>query len=154
MTIFADKDVKEETAESLLEILGDSDAVMFCMQLLYAYHFWDDIYDGEKRSKDDLYQAFSITMIDIRRNPFYLRFQPQLDTLIASSFLQWMDANKLEESKEHLNKAYMLRANIIQIWAYCAFLIGGMEHYKNVGVVIQKMYQEDFNEYCEEINNA
>lgn len=158
MTIFDEKEVKEETAEALFELFqGNQDAVMFCMELLYVYHLWDDLIDGDKeRTKDEINNAFMMILTDFRRNAFYRTFQHDLLPLITSSILQWTDANNIEDEGEEseLNKSYMLRANIIQIWGYCAYLIGGFEHYKQVGTMLQKLYEEDFQAYIEEFKNA
>jgi len=157
MTIFDNEDIKEATAETLLELFqGNQDAVMFCMELLYVYHLWDDLYDGDKeRDKEEINHAFMTILTGFRRNAFYRTFQHDLLPLITSSILQWTDANEieLEGEESELPKSYMLRANIVQIWGYCAYLIGGFNHYKEIGGIIQKLYEEDFDVYIEEFKN-
>lgn len=158
MTIFDGREIKEETADSLLELMkGDVDAVMFCMELLYTYHVWDDLVDKDKpRTSEEISQAFFFSLSNFNHNPFYLRYQSRLIPLIESSILQWLDSNELEKSgdEQDLHKAYMLRAFIIQIWGYCVFLVGGIDHYRSVGSLVQSLYCEVFNDYVEEMREA
>ena len=153
-----DDEVKQEMAESLLPLLLDNvDAVMFCMELLYVYHLWDDLVDMDReRSAEDVNKAFSIVLMEFRRNPFYAANRYDLDPLITLSILQWHDSNVLEAHGEEsgLRKAFMLRAYIYQIWAYCAYLVGGLDHYREVGPLIQSMYQEEYDEYKKEFAHA
>ena len=153
MKIF-DDEVKEEMADSLLTLFkGNADAVMFCMELLWVYHLWDDLIDQDKeRTKDDINQAFFMLFDKLRRNVFFRQYENELYPLITSSILQWMDSNELEKKGElsDLRKAYMLRAFIYQIWCYCAYLIGGFDYYKEVGPVMQTIYVEEFDEYIKE----
>jgi hypothetical protein len=152
MTIF-NEEVKEETAEALLGVLqGNHDAVMFCMELLYVYHYWDDQVDGDKRDPEDANTVFLILFDKFKRNPFYNHYRNELDVLIMSSILQWLDANELEKKGElsDLRKAYMLRAFIIQIWGYCAYLLGGIDYYRTINM--QDLYEEDFDRYIGEFN--
>ena len=151
MNVLDSKEVTPALAESLSHYL-DPDAVKLCLELLYLANFYDDVYDGDKPK--DVYKALMIDMVSIRRNPFYLRFQDELNTLITSMSLQWIAANKLEEGKEHLEKSYMLRAGAYQIFAYCAFLCGGLDHYKNCGHEIYKLYGETFQDYSQEVNDV
>ena len=138
--ILDSKEVTPALAEALSHYL-DPDAAKLCLELLYLANFYDDVYDGDKPK--DVYKALMIDMVSIRSNPFYIRF-PQIDTLITSMTLQWIAANTLEENKEHLEKAYMLRAGVLQVMAYCAFLSGGLDHYKECGHEIYKLYDENF----------
>jgi len=149
--ILDSKEVTPALAEALSHYL-EPDAAKLCLELLYLANFYDDVYDGDKPK--DVYKALIIDMVSIRRNPFFLRFQGELTTLITSMTLQWIAANKLEENKEHLEKAYMLRAGIYQVIAYCAFLSGGLDHYLECGDEIYKLYGETFENYSEELNYA
>lgn len=158
MNIFEDDEaVKTETADSLLVLFKqDQNAVNFCMELLYVYHLWDDLVDGDKeRSKESINHAFMSILTQFQRNPFYRHYQDDLLPLITSTILQWFDANQMEKGNlNDLRKAFMLRAAIIQVWAYCAYLIGGVDYYLEVGPTIQRMYEEDFDEFVGEMTNA
>ena len=157
MNLF-DDEVKEDMADALLQFLqGDTEAVSFCMELLWVYHLWDDLYDGDKdRTQDDINAAFFRVFHRLRTNTFFRQYQDELYPLITSSILQWMDSNALEQQgdRHELHKAYMLRAFIYQIWNYCAFLIGGFDYYKEVGPVMQKIYIEPFEDYVKEFEKC
>lgn len=156
MNIFND-DVKKEVADFLLKVFDDPEAVKFCMELLYVFHLWDDLYDQDKeRSKDDINQGFVILLDRLRRNSFFRVHQNDLYPLIMSSVLQWHDANIFEDEGEYenLRKSYMLRANIYQIWAYCAFLLKGYDFYKGLRGAFSRLYDEDYEMYLEEFYHA
>ena len=76
--------------------------------------------------------------------------------LIMNFILKWFDDNKMEdEGKESdLHMCYMLRAEIYSIFCYVAFLVGGLNYAKEVGVSIRRLYAEKLPEFLEEMQNA
>ena len=50
--------------------------------------------------------------------------------------------------------AFMLRAGMLQIYNYCAYLIGGPQWAKEVGPDMRRLYTENFNDYVKEMNHA
>lgn len=148
--------VPDDARATLAACVRDSAGVEFCVRLMELIHVWDDLTDGDPAENDDVHRAFTDALTGFDANPFFLAFQSSLRPLITSMILQWHDANALEAeaSLSGLRKAYMLRAFVIQVWAYCAFLTGGMEHYRRVGPVIQGLYTEDWDTYIEEFGHA
>ena len=130
---------------------GDLEAVDMVMMLIEISNTWDDIVDGDKPSELEINKAFTMCLIHLPNNGFYIDNQYELRPIILSTILKWTDANKLERNKEHLHKAYMLRAGLYDIIAHVAFLIGGEDWYNEVGVSIRKLYGEDFKIYEEEM---
>lgn len=82
--------------------------------------------------------------------------QDELRPLIMNAILKWFDSNKMESEgkEEDLHMAYMLRAEIYSIFCYIALLVGGLDHAKEVGVSIRRIYDEKLTEFIEEIQNA
>jgi len=149
----------EALASKLMFFLkGNLDAVRLCLDLVFIAHLWDDLIDRDReRSKEDINTAFRIALCDIPGNPFFFDHIGEFKTLIMNVILQWQDANALEtkpESDHDLHMAYMLRAGLIQIISYCAYLIGGPEWIAQVGPDIRRLYEEPLNEYMKEMKKC
>lgn len=136
---------------------GNADATALCVDLMNVCQVWDDLIDRDKDYTDnDINRAFQALLITIPNNPFYDAYRKELIPAITNAILKWFDANTLEDSAEtaDLNMAYMLRAEIYSIFCYVAFLVGGMEYARTVGVEIRRLYNETLEEFIEEIQNA
>jgi hypothetical protein len=131
--------------------MANNDAVNLAMMLIEVCDTWDDIIDGDNPSADRVNKAFRMCLIDVNNNQFYASYQYELRPVIMSVILKWLDANELEKNKEHLEKAYMLRAGLYDLFAHIAYIIGGQDWYNQVGVDIRKLYGEEFNKYEDEI---
>ena len=132
-------------------------AVHFCINLTYIAHVWDDLYDQDKaRTGKDISDAFRVALVDIALNPFYLEHLTDFRPLMMNAILQWQDANNLEKTgtdhDQHM--AYMLRASFLQIFNYCAYLVGGPEWAAHVGPDMRRLYEEPLNEYMKEMKHA
>lgn len=133
--------------------LQDRDAVRLCYAIVCVFHLWDDMIDGDARSKDEINANFWTVMSEIPRNDFYLR-NPSLQPVIESVILQWHAANVLERMTDHdKHMAYMLRAGTVQIFLYCALLTRGEEWTRKNGYRIVQLYEESLEEFMEEFKN-
>ncbi|MAE21990.1 MAG: hypothetical protein CMK92_06115 [Pseudomonas sp.] len=130
---------------------GNTSAIDFAMHFIKMVDVWDDIIDKDSPTNDDINRAFIIALTDFDENVFYASFREELKPIILSIILRWLDANKLEEKKEHLEKAYMLRAGLYDLFAHIAYLIGGFDWYGQIGEQIRKLYGENYKDYEEEI---
>ena len=156
MNVFADEEVKEEFFDFMMELTDDVEASQFCVELLYVFHKWDDFVDGDPVNSEDANQAFFLVFSKFQGNTFFRTYEKDLQPLILSSILQWFDANAIEKKGEpdELRKAYMLRANIYQIWAYCVFLLKGYDFYIGMDGLMQTIYNEKYDDYIKEFTNA
>ena len=148
---------QQELSNRLMYFLkGDCNAVKMCMDLTYIAHLWDDLVDKDRtRSDTDINDAFRLALVEIPMNPFYRKFSFDLSPLFLNTILQWEDANVLESAEEHdKDMAYMLRASFLQIFNYCAFLIGGPLWAREIGPDMRRLYAEPLNSFKEEMNNA
>lgn len=135
---------------------GDINAIRFCHAFVAVIHVWDDLYDGDKVvDKKTMNEMFRVILVDIPKNSFYKKHIDVLTTMIQSVILQWYDANVVEEQNEkkieHLRQTYMLRAGVMNLISYCAFLVGGIDWYNQISLYMRDMYKEDFVSYVEEI---
>lgn len=150
--------IEKGQEEKLLKALdvflqGNIDAVRFCKDLITLVDLWDDLVDKDKeKTNDEINDVFRIALINIPLNPFYQKFQGHLIPLIMNCILQWEDANKMEKSVELSDKhqAFMLKASAIQIISYCAFIIGGMDWSREIGIKIRKLYNENLEDFMKE----
>ena len=135
---------------------GNLHAVRLCIDLTFIAHVWDDLIDRDReRTAWDINQAFRIALVDIPANPFYLQHITQLWPLFMNAILQWQDANILEKGTKHDKQmAYMLRASFLQIFNYCAYLVGGPEWASEIGPDLRRIYKETFESFSREQKNA
>ena len=135
---------------------GNLAAVEMCMQLTFIAHVWDDLIDKDKVLTDhEISTAFRILLVDLPYNPFYTDHIVDLRPLIMNVILQWWDANVLERGSDHdRHMAYMLRASFLQIFNYCAYLIGGPDWAGEVGPDMRRLYEESLESFMEEMNHA
>lgn len=135
---------------------GDMMAVELSFQLLHIAHTWDDLIDKDKPVDDvDINKAFINSLFTMQNNPLW--HQCGLNHHVLNVFLRWRDATAIETdspSDDDLNKCYMLRAGLYDIFVILAYYIGGDAWAAEVGPLVRKTYGEKLVEYKEEMNNA
>jgi len=138
--------------ENLSVLLEDNSAVDFCVTLFEISQLFDDIYDEGLLARKEVIDLIFKTIIHLPNNQFYSTFKNKLQPLIESYFLQWMSANSIEEfdGEKQLEKSYMLRAFIFQIYHFCGMLLKGKDFAISEAVVFQNCYGEKFEEYKKE----
>jgi hypothetical protein len=153
-----DEEISKNLYLQLFPLLkGNTEATVFCVDLMNICQVWDDLIDRDvKYTDNDINRTFQTLLFSLPMNEFYVKYQNELRPLIMNSILKWFDANKMEQGKEEsdLNMAYMLRAEIYSIFCYVAFLVGGINHAKEVGIEIRRIYGEKLPEFIEEMQNA
>lgn len=134
---------------------NDQMAVAFCMDIVFIAHLWDDLIDKDKPICDDeINFAFIAALNTIPSNPFYRLHAGQLQTIIMSAILQWQTANILDAgSQEDIDKSFMLRASIYQIFHFTAYLIGGLQWANEIGPDVWRFYSEKKDSFLE-VENA
>jgi len=136
---------------------GNSAAVVFCLDMIKAIHLWDDLIDKDTEIEDeDINDVFTFLMVDMPMNPFYVLNQRDLAPMMNTIILKWHTANVFEKEKEvnDVDKAYMLRAELYQLFVLCATLIGGRTWGRDMSVNIWRLYGESVDELKKETNYA
>lgn len=132
---------------------GREDAKAISFEILDLVHIWDDLYDQDKDvSPEQVNQAFFSAIYGLQTNPVWQ--QCALGAHMLNVVLRWKDANVLEREKksdDDLNKAYMLRAGVHDLFLIIAFHFFGMEWAEKVGPVLRRFYAETLDEYLEEM---
>jgi len=151
-----EKDLKNSAIiyDELLILLEDKSAAEMCTLFFKISQLFDDIYDEGKLEKTEVVELMYMTMVDLPQNGFYNTFQYRLQPLVESFILQWMSANNLEDKKEQLEKSYMLRAFLFQIFHFSAMVLKGRDFAIKNSDFFQKLYGETFNEYVKEFSNG
>jgi hypothetical protein len=138
-------------------LIGNSNAIVFCLDMIKAIHLWDDLIDKDNELKDEeINDVFTFLMVDMPMNPFYAVNQRDIAPMMNTIILKWHTANVFEKEKEvnDVDKAYMLRAELYQLFVLCATLIGGREWGRDMSISIWRSYSESVNELKKEVNHA
>lgn len=148
---------KQTFIDFFTSVYSNSNAVNLSMMLIEVAHIWDDLIDKDNPvSDDDINLAFRYLIYDIPINPIY-RAIPSLPDHMLNVYLRWRDATVMERNNptDHdLEKCFMLRAGIYDIFAIIAFYIAGDEASKAIGPSIRRLYGETMAELKKEFNHA
>ena len=150
----ADRDIKEQTLKVFLK--NDFWAIKLCLDVWDAFQIWDDMVDKtHDRTEFDINHSYRVFIVELSKNPFYLKHISDLMPIINLCIMQWTDANKLEklEGEDYRNKAYMLRACIFNLFRYCAYLVGGHEWGDTIGPDIWNSYGETLEGFLKEMED-
>lgn len=132
--------------------LGNNNALELAMKILFVVHVWDDLIDQDKKlTPIQINTAFRYTIYDIPVNPI---MNKELNILWLNCYHQWLAANEMESTGNGLEKAYMLRAAVYNIFLHIACTIGGLEYAEKVSSELYSLYGESFNSYKEEFSHA
>lgn len=151
------KDTEYQTKlfEQLMVLFEDVNASRYCSDLWLQLQLMDDVYDeGKTTSKEEALQLINLSLVEIPNNPFYKAYYSQLNAFNHSIFLQWASANKMETEKRDLDKAYMLRAFVVQVFHYVGALLKGTQFAFDNSDIFQALYGETFNDYVEEFKQV
>jgi hypothetical protein len=86
--------------------------------------------------------VFKYLIYDIPKNLIYQAI-PSLPDHMLNVFLRWRDANKLERmNPPEVEKSYMLRAGIYDIFQLIAFYMYGDEWAEEIGPKVRMLYGE------------
>lgn len=131
---------------------GNQHAISLSLMLLEVSHLWDDLIDGDAVERDDIDRVFRYLIYDIPTNPVY-RAIPGMPDHLLNVYLSWRDATAMEsEDKPDLEKTYMLRAGIYDIFSLISYHLCGDEWSRNIGPKIRRLYGETLDSLKEEFN--
>ena len=138
-------------------LIGNSNAIVFCLDMIKAIHLWDDLIDKDNELKDEeINDVFTFLMVDMPMNPFYAVNHREIAPMMNTIILKWHTANVFEKEKEvnDVDKAYMLRAELYQLFVLCATLIGGRQWGRDMSISIWRSYFESVDELKKEVSHA
>jgi hypothetical protein len=122
--------------------------------------FWDviqgldDWRDNDAVDPAEKEKVIYQVMVSLPSNPFFQRHAQHLLPIMSNLVLKWIAANRLEDNKEELNKAYMWRAAYYDLVLEVVGLVHGYENAAIASQYVAKMYGESFEDYVKEFQNA
>lgn len=135
---------------------GNEDAKLFSFKLLEVAHTWDDIVDGDNPSEDRVNSAFVSCFYEFQRHPIWK--DAGLDHHLLNVFFRWRDANIIEKDNQStdddLNKSYMLRAGVYDLFVIIAYHLYGNEWAAEIGPYVRKSYGETLKDYIKEVRQC
>jgi hypothetical protein len=121
--------------------------------------FWviqglDDWRDNDpvdpKQKEKVIYQV----MVELPQNHFFQTNSHNLLPLVSILVLKWIGANKLEDNREQLHKAYMWRAAYYDLILEVVRLVHGFDGAASAAEYVAKLYGETYEDYVKEFENA
>lgn len=134
---------------------GNNEAKAISIELLELVHSWDDLYDKDNDiSPEQVNKALFSATYSLQKNPIWQHCS--LIEHMLNVILRWQDANVLESEQKggDLNKAYMLRAGIYDLFPVVAYHLYGMEWAQHIGPMVRRFYCEDLEDFKKELSNA
>ena len=135
---------------------GNQQAVMLAVTLFDISQTWDDLVDGDDVEPDAVNRCFVNCLVVLPQNPIVWQM-PELPHHIYNVFLRWRDATNIENNSPSdidLDKCYMLRAGIYDIFVLIAAKLYGDDYAKEVGPSVRKFYGETLKTFKQEFING
>ena len=112
---------------------------------------WRDNDPVEPKQKEKvIYQV----MVELPQNHFFQSHSHNLLPLVSILVLKWIGANKLEDNREQLHKAYMWRAAYYDLILEVVRLVHGFDGAASAAEYVAKLYGETYEDYVKEFENA
>lgn len=135
---------------------GNEQAKQLSFDLIQVSQTWDDLIDKDIEVSDDqINSAFIKSIFEMQANPLW--HQMGMAYHVLNVYLRWRDATIIERSQhsdDDLNKCYMLRAGMYDLFVLIAYFLFGDEWAKIAGPVVRRFYGETLEDYKKEIKNA
>lgn len=130
---------------------GNTDAMRMTALLVEVAHTWDDLVDVDKPVPPVVAaRAFRTLLLELPSNRFYRAHFENLQPVLLAVWASWSAANVMENSPQDgdLEKSYMLRAGLYQLFHVVAALTGGLDWAEEIGPEIYRAYGERVGEHA------
>ncbi len=114
----------------------------------------DDWRDNDEVSPQEKEAVIYKVMFLLPNNPFFQYHSKELLPIVSNLVLRWIGANRLEDNREDLHKAYMWRAAYYDLILEVVRLVHGFEAAANASDFVARLYGETFEDYVKEFQNA
>lgn len=135
---------------------GNSDAVSLLLIIREISHTWDDLIDCDKPvTHQQVNRAFWLSLVGIKTNPFYQRFESVLLPLLEQGILNYVASVDLERTAGHpRHLAHTARYAVGDVALVMARLIGGVDWAMEQAATIKLLLQTDtFDDFNSEMEN-
>ena len=130
---------------------GNEDAVRCYVDLSTVAEIWDDLIDNDSPVGDErVNRAFTIAMVTLPTNPFYIMNKHMLEPIVICAINAWMDSETLIGRVDDASRmsAFHLRNLGIELAPMIAFCIGGNSRMREVSLEIRDfMSHETYSEW-------
>ena len=114
----------------------------------------DDWRDNDPVDPHQKEKVIYQVMVELPQNQFFQTHSHNLLPLVSILVLKWIGANKLEDNREQLHKAYMWRASYYDLILEVVRLVHGFDGAANAAEYVAKLYGETYEDYVKEFQNA
>ena len=142
--------VKQILADSFAAMGLPEDASTFLLKMWDIIQILDDIKDGHQI--EDVDGSIYTLLFGLPTDEFFYRFRPVLTGAMLTAYYKWQAANAAEQSKIHLDKAYMWRAGYYDLILLVAALCLPQERVQELAPQIMALYGETREDYLKEFS--
>src|SRR3989304_8411760 len=136
------------TRESYIELLaeitnGNVDAYEYLLLMGDVFRAWDDLYDSDAVPAPAMAdRIFSELTFNLSRNKFFREHRNALEAFIFTAWNAWKDSNTWKGSEDKLKGscAWLIRDYCNEIDQLVAWLVGGVEHARNISLKCREFY--------------
>ena len=133
---------------------GNGYAVRLALDIWSVIQVWDDLVDKDSEvGSDEINETFRKLIYTIPSNPFYAEHAHEFAPILHDMMIRWQIANTLEEEQSDgdLEKAWMLRAGVYQVFVYIASKAVDPVWAAIVGPEIWRSYGETLPDFIAEM---
>lgn len=129
----------------------DKQALLFCLDLLYIAHKWDDLIDGDKElEKEEINQAFVKCLAGVPSNPFYQEFQAVLMPMMYNALTLWLESNELKKGDVDERLAgFTIEHTVVEIIHFCILMKGQIDWAREVAPEFWQLFGPTMDELNE-----
>lgn len=126
-------------------LLGNQDAVNFCISLGELTQTIDDVIDMDKPlTKGDVIHAFLSALVTIPLNPFYRDNLAVFGSILTTVFADYQASVEMETYSHHdKTLAFVLRDNLISVAIMCAVIVGGVRYGMEKATAIRQYFHDE-----------
>lgn len=110
---------------------GDRDAMAFLKSIAYVARLADDVADKDHGdAQRNVCLLLHYTMVDLPRNPFFIRHHDSLAPLVVEALTQWKLSDEFRASDDWRKQTFgfVWREASDRFLGAAAYLVGGLEH--------------------------
>lgn len=122
---------------------NDIQALAFIDIIFEAIELTDDLIDQDiEISHDRIIKNMMNLIITLPNNDFFINNRAYFTPLLVHTLSSWIDSEYLKNSKDMRHKmlAFHLRNTSLELYHATAFLLGGFEHLRTVGVEMRTFF--------------
>lgn len=126
------------------------DAAAWLLNLWDVIQAFDDLYDGDEVSRQDVLKTLWRVLVSMPANPFHRANEASLTPILSNAICKWQAANVAEEAGEPDERSYMWRASYYDVVMTVVTLCHGPDKAFEKARAVMAMYGEQYADYVKE----